>query len=222
MDPQGQCVALSDGASESFDSQTWGRLLCEAFLLEGASLRPSAPEQFIRSVLSHARASFARKMASRVLSWSQQAALSRGNFASLVGIREDVNQIALVAIGDSVVMWRDIRGQLQSWVLQTADDFKRNPVLLGSDPRSDTVLFGSERARWGACCIPKSDVLHGRLWLMTDAIGAFVTRLNEQKACTAAIELLQSDNESLAVWVRQKRYHRELRIDDTTLLSVAV
>ena len=220
IDAQGHAAALSDGASESFDSQTWGRLLCEAFLQEAITLRPDTPEPFIRAVLAKARAAFAHRMAARTLSWSQQAALSRGNFASLVGVRESSDQVALVAIGDSLVMWQDTRGRLQSWVLQNSEEFRRSPVLLGSDPRTDAVLFGSERRRWGACQIPKANVLDGRIWLMTDAIGAYVTRLNEQSLVPNAIELLQSDIDSLSDWSRQKRFHHELRIDDTTLLSI--
>lgn len=222
FDAQGAAAALSDGASESFDSQSWGRLLCESFITRRQRLSVDPPETFAQSLLADSRAAFNQQIASRQLSWSQQAALSRGNFASLIGVADGADEILLLAIGDSIALWQDAQGAIQTWILKTPEEFQRNPVLLGSDPRSDLVLLNRERSRWGLCRVKKSNILHGRLWLMTDAIAAWVMRLTQSQQTAEVTELLQSNTGTLEAWVRQKRYHKELRIDDTTLLTLTV
>jgi len=222
VDPEGGGAALSDGASESFDSQSWGRILCESFIRRRPRLGVDTPEVFTQSILAQARSTFGRELSTRQLSWSQQAALSRGNFASLIAASECRDEVILLAIGDSIAIWQDARGAVKSWPLTSPEEFQRNPVLLGRDPRTDEVLLKRERARWGLCRVPKSSILHGRLWLMTDAIAAWVIRLTQNRQFAEATELLQSNTGTLETWVRQRRFQKEMRIDDTTLLTLSL
>src|SRR5271157_5084658 len=69
--------ALSDGASESYDSKSWSVLITELFIrspvISDNWMNRASDEYFSQ----HDRGT---------MSWSQQAAFDRGSFATLLGI----------------------------------------------------------------------------------------------------------------------------------------
>jgi len=70
--------ALSDGASVSFDSASWARILVRRYTRD--------PE-FTREWLSAAIAEFRKLYDRDSLPWMQQASFDKGSFASLLGVR---------------------------------------------------------------------------------------------------------------------------------------
>ncbi|UTP23371.1 hypothetical protein NMB33_06365 [Burkholderia sp. FXe9] len=72
----GRRFALSDGASDSFNSKLWANLLANKYLDE-----PGLSEEWIGKAL--ADYAVAHDFAS--MSWSKQAAFERGSFATLLG-----------------------------------------------------------------------------------------------------------------------------------------
>jgi hypothetical protein len=215
---EGIACAMSDGASESFDSRTWGRLLCQVFTQTFSQApTPALNDATIRSILAQARKMFLAVVAQRKLSWSQQAAFDRGNFASILGLVDAGPEVLILGIGDTVALWRDPKGRVQSHVLQTPDEFKKHPVLLSSDARGDSVVFERERSRWSIRRLAKSDVLSQRIFLMTDALGCYALELalgGEWQQCETAFQLPEDD---FRYWVTQSRLQGKMRKDDTTL-----
>ena len=69
--------ALSDGASVSFDSASWARILVRRY---------TRNPEFTREWLSAAIAEFRELYDRDSLPWMQQASFDRGSFASLLGI----------------------------------------------------------------------------------------------------------------------------------------
>lgn len=215
---EGIACAMSDGASESFDSRTWGRLLCQVFTQTFSQApTPALNDAALRSILAQARKLFLGIVAQRKLSWSQQAAFDRGNFSSILGIVDTGAEVLILGIGDTVALWKDPRGRIQSHVLQTPDEFKKHPVLLSSDARGDSVVFERERSRWSVKRLPKSEVLGQRMFLMTDALGCYALELalaGEWLQCEKALNLPEVD---FRYWITQSRLQGKMRKDDTTL-----
>ena len=98
-------IALSDGASESYDSKTWSNLLVKHFVRDPRV----GPGWLRRSV-----AEFADRVNRDELSWSKQASFDRGSFATLLGIRWDPSNAVVDCwcIGDSLVALLDGRDLL--------------------------------------------------------------------------------------------------------------
>ncbi|MFM1880513.1 MAG: hypothetical protein RLZZ344_747 [Pseudomonadota bacterium] len=217
----GSACAMSDGASESFDSRTWGRLLCEIFTQTFCS--PPAPpldDKSLREIIVQSRQRFLRKIAQRRLSWSQQAAFDRGNFASLLGVIERDDRVEVLAIGDSVALWKDPTGRIHSHVLQDTASFKKNPVLLSSDARGDAVVFQQERHRWSVRSVAKAEIAQSRLFLMTDALGCFAIEHALNGRWAEIEQAFALPDRDFSFWINTSRLSGALRKDDTTLAIV--
>ena len=219
--PGGLAVAMSDGASESYDSRGWGRMLCETFnaQFECGGDQP-LEDDAVRTMVVTARRRFLASFEDKPLSWSQQASFDRGNFASLLGLYEGPSLLTLLAIGDSIAVWRETGGAIRSHALTDPEEFKRHPVLLSSDARGDAVVFERERARWSAIQIPKAKVAGGRIYLMTDAIGAVITSAIQAGRWPEAERQLCQSELDFKYWVSQQRMARVMRPDDTTLAVI--
>jgi hypothetical protein len=218
----GRACAMSDGASESFDSKTWARLLCESFTQTfSVPPPPDLNDRSIRSVLADARRRYMAGLTHRVLTWSQQAALHRGNFASLLGVVEGTQQVYLVAIGDTVALWQDTDGKVHSHVLQEPAAFEKNPVLLSSDARGDAMVFEHERHRWSVLCLEKARIQGTQLFLMTDALGCYAIGRALAGQWTEIEQAFSLPDRDFAFWVSKARLNGWMRRDDTTLAIVA-
>ena len=75
--PDAGKIAMSDGASESYDSRAWARLLACRFVENS---------QIDHRWLAEAITEYTTRVDYASLSWSKQAAFERGSFATLLGI----------------------------------------------------------------------------------------------------------------------------------------
>lgn len=214
---KGKACAMSDGASDSFDSRNWARILCQSFTqIYNQVSSPHLGDQSVSLVLSVARPFFEKQIKAATTSWSKQLAASRGSFASLLGIVEEAQKISVLAVGDSVAIWLDHRRQLRSFIVQRSQEFSRNPILLGSETKTDSLLFGNEHNRWGVITIPKSEMQPRKLFLMTDALGHYVLSQYEKNR-PLPLDLLSSMSQTdFQSWVLTTRQSGELHKDDTT------
>src|SRR5215471_11453916 len=89
--------ALSDGASVSFDSASWARILARRY---------GRDPQFNRAWLAAAIAEFRELYDRDDMPWMQQASFDRGSFASLLGVRliDQGRLIQVFSIGDSIAV----------------------------------------------------------------------------------------------------------------------
>ena len=214
---KGRACAMSDGASDSFDSRTWARFLCQSFTqIYNQVSSPHLGDQSVSLVLSVARPFFDKQLKAATTSWSKQLAAGRGSFASLLGVVETTHEVSILAVGDSIAIWMDHRRQLRSFILRKSLEFAKNPILLGSESKTDSLLFGNEHNRWGFISIPKSEMQPKKLFLMTDALGHYVLSQYEKNR-PLPLDLLSSMSQSeFQSWVLATRQSGELQKDDTT------
>lgn len=117
-------VALSDGASESYDSRTWATLLVKAYAADSA---------FSIEWLGKVLADYSSMVNYESLSWSKQAAFDRGSFATLLGLELAPNgDVEVLALGDSVAF--HLRGDqlLSSFPYTLPEQFDARPLLLST------------------------------------------------------------------------------------------
>lgn len=214
---QGKACAMSDGASDSFDSRSWARILCQSFTqIYNQVSAPQLDDKCVALVLSVARPFFDKQLKAVTTSWSKQLAASRGSFASLLGIIEEPRQVSILAVGDTIALWMDHRQQLRSFILRKSPEFSRNPILLGSETKTDSLLFGSEHSRWGFVTIPKAEMQPRKLFLMTDALGHYMLSQYEKNRPLPLNLLSTMSQTDFQSWVLSQRQSGELHKDDTT------
>ena len=118
-------LALSVGATESFDSKLWAQFLVRLFILK--------PELSMAR-LDLAITAFTRRHDPQSMSWSRQAAFDRGSFATLLGVSftPELDQAHLLGIGDSVALLFDGPRLVTSFPYTDPDHFRRRPTLLST------------------------------------------------------------------------------------------
>jgi hypothetical protein len=203
-------VAIADGASESYDSRRWAKILVDAFVVEPIVTREWLNELTSRYALS---ANF------DALTWSAQAAFERGSFSTLLGMEifSKGDTVGVVAVGDSIAVLGRDREILTSHPFTSATEFSRRPTLLctldiNNDFFNNTFISNS----WVTWRVRPGD----RLYMMTDAVGEWF--LKSASACKM-IELNSittvDDFVDLISWLRKVR---GIRIDDSTIIRLSV
>jgi hypothetical protein len=206
-----QRLALSDGASESYDSRLWAELLARKFADD-----PLFGPQWMESALSvyHATHDFS------AMSWSQQLAFERGCFATLLAVEHDQasGQVALFGVGDSVAVLMVGLEVVRAWPLDDPEKFKERPTLLSTlRAHNDFTLtpdFDSHaRAQFDLSMHPEPTLL-----CVTDALGEWTLRMVGEEPDRVAELLAIRSEEQLTALVLAERAAKRMRVDDSTLV----
>ena len=125
--------ALSDGASVSFDSASWARILVRRY---------TRNPEFTREWLSAAIAEFRKLYDRDSLPWMQQASFDKGSFASLLGVRmaDGGRAIQVLSVGDSLAVLCDGDRIKATFPISTAAEFTRSPQLICTNPTHNAFL----------------------------------------------------------------------------------
>ncbi len=215
-------AALSDGASDSFDSRKWSRLLASSFVSDSrADLR------WVRSVVSRYQNELQRYL-SEVNSWAVQSAAERGSFASLLGLERlpDNRGIRVHAVGDSVAALIVVNddgtaSRIDSFPYKCSGEFRQRPELLSTQMAHNGF---AERAQFPAS--------HERCWqwgkqedlsilCMTDAVGEWAFRREEEGRPVWWHLFNTRDEADFTRLVTEARAADGMRRDDSTLLVVS-
>lgn len=203
------CFALSDGASESYDSKSWAQLLTEAYIQNQSVDVPWVTER----VRNYANASDFES-----LSWSRQAAYERGSFATLLGLKggANVSDVDVLAIGDSLAVHVRDGLMLTSFPFQQAGQFDARPQLLSTlaianDFVRESDFFPSNSITWSVQ--PGDQIL-----LVTDAVGHWL--LSQDKALAELNSI--SDQNEFELLVVEHRLDKTMHLDDSTFLRILV
>lgn len=208
-------IVISDGASESYDSKTWARLLTARFR--------NHPE-LSQSWLTEAIVSYTARFDYANLSWSKQAAFARGSFATLLATikSEESDAVNIFSVGDSLAVFLDNGELLESFPYIRAEEFQQRPELLCTNIASNAFLFSSDFAE-----------THHKIWLlqdksnpvilcMTDALGEWALR-HQEEGDPRWLQLAQiRDAAELESLVLQERESKSLRVDDVTLVNISL
>jgi hypothetical protein len=205
--------ALSDGASVSFDSASWARILVRRYVRN--------PE-FTRGWLAAAIAEFSKLYDRDSLPWMQQASFDKGSFASLLGVRvfDAGSAIQVLSIGDSLAVLCDGDCIKATFPFSAASQFSRSPQLLCSNPAEnvflDEVDFDYDLvADWSFRGLKQPALL-----CMTDALGHWL--LSQRDCNQAPISSLRNVKTPMAFahFVEQERAAGRMKRDDTTLIAL--
>jgi hypothetical protein len=149
------------------------------------------------------------------MSWSAQGSFDRGSFATLLGLRLDNDRrgVAVIGIGDSLVVLADGDRIHASFPYTDAAQFRANPLLLSTiGDRNNAVLDTAFSMCW------RFDGLASpKLFCMTDAIGAWLLSEPDRR-----IEILRgmTARDQFVRVVDEARGAGTMRTDDTTLLVI--
>ncbi len=202
-------IAISDGASESFDSKNWADLLVSSYV--------RSPE-FNRNWLGDCLASYGTLYDKQKLSWSMLAAFERGSFATLLGITfDEVNEsIEIFAIGDSSVFVFSQNEKPFTFPYTTSEQYKGKPELLCTNNMHNTFIDSGEFYREHTASLHQSQ--GATVILATDALSCWLMEgieINDERWK----KLLDVNSEEyFTCFVRESRKSGKLKIDDTTLI----
>jgi hypothetical protein len=207
--------ALSDGASISFDSAAWARILVRRFAQE--------PE-FSREWLSAAIAEFGKLHDRESLPWMQQASFDKGSFASLLGVRilDENRLIQVLAIGDSLAVLCDGDRIKCTFPYSTALQFEQSPQLLCTNLAENAFLNNADRSDELYADWTFGGLEQPALLCMTDALGQWLLSWKEpDQSAIAILRNIRTQGE-FARFVRTERKAGRHRRDDTTLIALWV
>jgi hypothetical protein len=205
-------VALSDGASVSFDSASWSRILVGQF---------AHNPNFSRGWLSAAIDQFSKKYNRDELPWMQQAAFDQGSFASLLGVRflKGGQRIQVFAVGDSLAVLCDGDHIKATFPYSQASEFNQRPQLLSTNPAENTFIDDSDfsYSRFEDWSFGK--LKRPTLFCMTDALGQWLLSSANRQSAIAKIRGLRTQRD-FKRFVSSERASARMRRDDTTLLAI--
>lgn len=214
-DEENELVVLSDGASESFDSKSWSRILIKQFVVSSI---------VDHSWTNHAIEEYIELYDFRELSWSKQAAYERGSFATFLGIKflKKPYGAEIIAVGDSLVVLVDegIGAFIKSFPYSSPEEYNQKPYLLSTknvlnDFMQSNQFPDTHKAFWKF-----ESYVQPIMICMTDAIGEWVLR-KYQEGDNVWLELLAIRSESqLRELVTKLRDSKEMKTDDSTLIVI--
>lgn len=203
------CVALADGASESYDSQAWARLLAQAYTID---------QQVSAQWVAERVRTYSDSTDVASLSWSRQAAFERGSFATLLGLELAPNglEVDVLAIGDSLAVHVRDGLMVASFPFKFPEEFDARPQLMSTLSTANAFVvapdfFTQNSTTWQ---VQTGD----QILLVTDAIGHWILAHKEALADLYPIISVE-EFEQLVV---ARRQDRSMRLDDSTILRILV
>jgi hypothetical protein len=205
--------ALSDGASVSFDSASWARILVRRY---------ARNPEFSHAWLAAAIAEFRKLYDRDTMPWMQQASFDRGSFASLLGVRliDKGRLIQVFSIGDSIAVLCDGDRIKATFPLAKASEFTRSPQLLCTNPVQNVFLDKLDInydlvADWSF-----RDLERPALLCMTDALGHWLLSHRDHNPSPVSILRKVRTPAAFARFVKDERASGRMKRDDTTLLAL--
>jgi len=203
------CVAVTDGASESYDSRAWAQLLATAY----ANEQSVSVEWVAERIQAYLESTDVES-----LSWSRQAAFDRGSFATLLGLVlvPDEQEVDVLAVGDSLAVHVRDGAVRSSFPFAKPEDFDARPQLLSTLTIANAFInehefFKNNSEAWkvqlGDCIL-----------LMTDAVGHWLLTHPEE----LPVLLTLSSAEAFEQFVIERRQDRRMRLDDSTIMRIAI
>jgi hypothetical protein len=215
--------AMSDGASESYNSKLWAEILVKQ--ADSSVLR----RPFTRW-LKKAIAQYDQQSDLVNLSWSQEAAFARGSFASLLVVELNDHRIKVIAIGDTVVMLVTNNRIQKSFPYEDSEQFRQRPHLLSTlRSRHSTQYFrdalrsliAPTRSQSG--CSACWNYPLSSDWILicaTDAIGEWLLRKDDQANDRLRRILGVRTQENFTELVEIARLEDRMRRDDSSLILI--
>lgn len=206
-------VAVSDGASESFDSKSWAHLLTNNFVLNGIP-----DEDGFKTLIS----GYAELYDFSSLPWSKQAAFERGSFATLLCIEHclENNNLNIFCVGDSLAVLLDGNTLAASAPYTHCDEFQQRPELFCTNTRHNSFITSPDFPTKYQTIWNITDKKIPTLLCMTDALGEWALRnATIEKSSWEILNNINSEAE-LERLVLEERENRNMKVDDVTFIRI--
>lgn len=207
-------LAISDGASESFDSRTWAKLLVENF-----AKSPELSSGWLSDVVRQ----YNERYDISTLSWSKHAAFERGSFATLLGLEvfSSHSAVDVLSVGDSLAVLLSNADMIDSFPYSNAEQFQQRPELFCTNPShngfvENSDFFSCHHKTWSFEQLNNPVVL-----CMTDALGEWALKMAQEGEPQWATLQSITEEAQLQSIVRIERQKKRMRVDDVTLVSIA-
>nr|WP_308494805.1 protein phosphatase 2C domain-containing protein [Duganella fentianensis] len=212
-------IALSDGASESYDSKRWAQLLVQRYADD-----PCTTEGWLlKDWVMDAVAAYENGIDFDALSWSKQLAFERGSFATLLTLElaENGNEVEVLSIGDCLAVHYRQGAVVFSYPFTSPEEFEERPQLLSTLRLENAFLADSDFFKqhtsktWH---VEPGDIIY----LATDAVGQWLLR--EASADVSSFDSIQAvtTEAEFAELVLNLRAERRIKLDDSTILRLVV
>jgi hypothetical protein len=207
FDGKAAVYAVSDGASESFASRRWARILVARYVRRPVRV---IDEAWLEDAIRTYNGFFDRA----AMLWNAQASFDRGSFAALLGLQLESDGVSILGIGDCLAVLDDGAEICATFPYSEPDQFRANPLLLSTIHYRNAAILNADptthRTHWP---------LDGKskLFCMTDALGAWL--LADRPERMARLRALETEEEFVSL-VKDARADGTMRWDDTTLLVI--
>ena len=206
----GTLAALCDGASESYDSRSWARILARRWVAD-----PEFNAEWVASSL----AAYMDGVDLAAMSWSQQAGFERGSFSTLLGLEHVAarRSVEALAIGDCVAILADGARMVEAWPFTDPERFKERPTLLSTLGADNGFVAEPDFKLRSVKVFDLAPLAAPRVFCMSDALAEWALRREvEGEAALARLAAIRSEDE-LRELVLAERAAKRLRLDDSTL-----
>jgi hypothetical protein len=214
-------LALADGASDSYDSGRWARLLVDAFI----DVPPPAAVDGLRAWLAEPAHSWLAGLDFAALPWNQQAKARLGAHSTFLGVELEMAETGAaawgapcgawraMAVGDSCLFHVRAGALLTAFPLACAATFGGSPALVATNPAYRGA--GIDRLATAQGELRLGDTL----LLATDALAQWFLRRHERGE-SPWHDLLTAAH--FPAFIAAQRAQHHLRNDDVTLLVAHV
>lgn len=207
----GNLIAISDGASDSFSSRIWAQLLSQEFINKPIDFNNK--EVFL-AWLESIQQKWLEKIDWEKLPWFMEEKAKGGDFASLLTltISEDRNRFISYAIGDSCLFILRENKYL-TFPIEKSNEFNNYPYLISSHGKNNDHVF--RKIKMLDCEIRENDIII----MATDSMAKWI--LQEYEAGSdVSTQLTKMDSELFKDFVKGLRRSKELRNDDSTIILI--
>jgi hypothetical protein len=210
--------AVADGATESFASAAWARLLALNWVAEPEGI---SPERF-QVMVGRLGADLHEEWTRTELAWYAEEKAKRGSHAAFAGLQlaefGDLLMWTAIALGDACLMVRNGGKLSESFPLSSPEQFGTRPIMVPSLASNQPDAFSHLAIKMGTA--RPGDIF----LLMTDAAAAWYLVQSEMAGSVLAefdSLLANRRHEALTRLLEAERTARRLRNDDIAILRIA-
>ena len=202
----GPIVAVSDGASVSFDSGMWAEIITRRFIAD-----QDVGNDWLDAAVAEYQACHDRE----TMDWMKQGAFDRGSFATLLGVVASFDEVRACVIGDSLLALVDGEEVVSTFPYENAAEFDQSPRLLSTNAIENKSVKERELPNaWHDFSL--AALASPKLLLMTDAIGRWL--LDQPNPDRVRMLLDIQDAEQFGIFVEHEHAGGRLKRDDYTLV----
>lgn len=220
LNSRGRRFAIADGATESFDSKTWAKLLVRCWVrIDPPALSMGDFQPLARDLGLRLHERWKRKS----LPWYAEEKARSGSFAAFLGVQFYTDPTTLswkaIALGDCCLIQQRGNKICAAFPIADAGKFGYNPVLLPS------LSFLQSEAFANVEVVEGTSKPGDEFFLLSDAVAAWYLQISEDsdKEKISLRSLLSSQkNEEIALLIQTLRSQRRMRNDDVTIVRVAI